>query len=144
MSFGVEVQDWVDRSIEEIDIIRRKTVIDLFSKIVKKTPADTGRARGNWQVSTGAPLTSVIDRLDKSGQVVQSEIKFIALQSKLADVFIANSLPYIMMLEYGGYGDGPKTVGGFSKQAPKGMVRISIASFKQIVSDKAGEEGWND
>jgi hypothetical protein len=41
--------------------------------------------------------------------------------------WLSNNLPYIEKLEYGGYPDGPNTIGGFSKQAPAGMVRVNMA-----------------
>jgi hypothetical protein len=43
-------------------------------------------------------------------------------------------VPYIRVLEYGGYPLNPKhpsgrSDGGFSTQAPAGMVRISVLEF---------------
>ena len=46
--------------------------------------------------------------------------------------FLTNNLPYIVKLEFGGYGTkNPVDVNaqGFSKQAPAGMVRINLARF---------------
>ncbi|SUB33304.1 putative bacteriophage protein [[Pasteurella] mairii] len=45
--------------------------------------------------------------------------------------YLATDKPYAPMLEYGTYPNPPthptgKTVNGFSKQAPQGMVRISV------------------
>jgi len=73
-----------------------------LSSVIKKTPIDTGRAKNSWNLSEGKIDTS----LDSS---VRDEI------SGKKDVFITNSLPYINRLE-----------NGYSKQAPKGMVAITI------------------
>ena len=60
-------------------------------------------------------------------------------------IFITNNLPYITMLELGGYGkyengeqktkaNGEKTVNGYSKQAPHGMVGVTLANNENIVN----------
>ena len=52
---------------------------------------------------------------------------------------MTNNLPYIQKLEYGGYPNpaktGDKTVNGYSKQAPAGMVRISLEQIKNELSE---------
>lgn len=40
----------------------RKATIELFSSVVKMTPVDTGRARGNWIPSVGEPVTTAITK----------------------------------------------------------------------------------
>ena len=51
---------------------------------------------------------------------------------------LSNNLPYAWKLEYGGYpGDGPNTVGGYSKQAPSGCVRVNVARFDAILEEMA-------
>jgi hypothetical protein len=47
-------------------------------------------------------------------------------------IYITNNLPYVANLEFGLYGDGEKTSGGFSKQAPQGFVRIT---YKEVIND---------
>jgi hypothetical protein len=59
-------------------------------------------------------------------------------------IVIFNNTPYIRKLEYGGYGkydengnliqpsNGPKTINGFSRQAPQGMVGVTMAQAGQI------------
>jgi hypothetical protein len=59
-------------------------------------------------------------------------------------IVIFNNTPYIKKLEYGGYGkydengkviepsNGPKTMNGFSRQAPHGMVGATTAQAEQI------------
>ena len=52
-------------------------------------------------------------------------------------IFISNNLPYITTLEYGGYPKHPKggkgkTVDGFSRQAPEGMVGVTLANNENI------------
>lgn len=153
-TFVMDIQKFTVRSIEDIDLIRRKTTIDVFNGVVRKTPVDTGRARGNWQTTVTKPATEPIDLEDPNGQSAMSETAKVVGQSGILDsVFLANNLPYIGTLEYGGYPNPPKkgsydprtgsytmkSSGGFSKQAPAGMVRITLAEFPQIV--KKSEAG---
>lgn len=81
--------------------------LTLDKKIVEKTPVDTGRARANWFVAEGAPRLTTTESTAPSSRP--------ALTGRSV-IFITNSLPYIVPLEY-----------GHSGQAPNGMVRISIA-----------------
>lgn len=45
----------------------RKVALQTLSGVVLKTPVDTGRARGNWQVSLSTPLTNTVTNDDTSG-----------------------------------------------------------------------------
>lgn len=61
------------------------------------TRVDTGRLRGNWQTSTGSPITSEIGRLDPTGQQATQE----AQQNVTAFGvdYMTNNLPYAMIWE---------------------------------------------
>lgn len=91
----------------------------LDRKIVEKTPVDTGRARANWFVAEGAP------RLDTTEGTVPSSRPALTGESV---IYITNSLPYIVPLEY-----------GHSEQAPAGMVRVAIAEV--MASHVVGKSG---
>jgi hypothetical protein len=61
-------------------------------------------------------------------------------------IYMTNALPYIRILEYGGYPNPPKrptgkTINGFSTQAPGGMVRISVAEFNEKLVKAANHAG---
>ena len=45
----------------------RGTLFALASRIIKESPVDTGRFRGNWQASLNTPKQGKLQRLDKSG-----------------------------------------------------------------------------
>lgn len=104
------------------------TALQLFSRIVVRTPVDTGAARGGWQVS--------IFRPDLSGGQSNPNASIITVPNnpKLADFWLSNPLPYIERLEFGTYGTGAgatmkTTRDGFSVQAPFGMIRISMTEL---------------
>ena len=113
--------------------VRRTYAYALYSSIVKKTPVDTGRARANWNISVGSPDLTTTEETRKSPK----PMKDFAENLKDESIFISNNLPYITTLEYGGYPnppkkDGGKTVNGYSKQAPEGMVGVTLANNEAI------------
>jgi len=90
--------------------------------VVLKTPVKTGLARGNWQVTEGAPATQPIKRLDPSGEKAIKEgsgvIRTWNVRSKV--LWITNMVPYAEKLE-----------NGHSKQAPNGMVELTLNEIKE-------------
>lgn len=108
------------------DIFRSLTT-QVFRNIVKITPAVTGQARGGWQQSVGFPVLT-------GGPPSKSPSFPIApLNTELKPYYLANPLPYIEVLEFGGYGKlnpTDKTAGtGFSTLAPRGMIRVTFSEF---------------
>jgi len=99
----------------------KKLAFDLFRKIILKTPVDTGRARGNWQMNVGTPLKNEKDTADRNGSgTVQNGFANLLSLSPFQTIFITNNVQYIGSLE-----------NGRSRQAPKGMVKVSIAEVNQ-------------
>ena len=93
----------------------RKAAIKTWSKIIRMTPVDTGRARGNWFI--GLSVDSDINTSDnvRGSQYVNDKLPNNVLNDK---VYLYNNLPYIGALEF-----------GHSSQAPNGMVRISLLGW---------------
>lgn len=119
----------VNRVNKRLDTVIRKSTIELFGSVIKMTPVDTGRAKGNWQCSIGSPITSQTERLDgsKLGSTNGSDsfddvVKTVKGTGHV--VWLSNNVPYIQRLEYGS-----------SKQAPSGMVRLSLQRFGSIFAD---------
>lgn len=131
--WSMDLTKYAEKKKVEIKEVRKSYAFALYSSIVKKTPVDTGRARANWNVSVGSPDTSTTE--DTATTPMS--------KSKMPDpkgdesIFISNNLPYITTLEYGGFPnppkkDGGKTINGFSKQAPNGMVGVTLANNEAI------------
>ncbi|MDP1948716.1 MAG: hypothetical protein Q8L77_14585 [Nitrospirota bacterium] len=127
----------------DFDTVVKKVAFDLFTRIVQKTPVDTGRARASWNISIGEPVFTVAP--DNQPAITEADIsakasRALAAGRKLTEpVWITNNLPYIIVLEHGGYPINPKkktgkTKGGFSVQAPHGMVALSIEEVKLKMS----------
>jgi hypothetical protein len=108
---------------EEAKVIFQKITLELDSRIVLGTPVETGRARGNWFPSVGAPSPAVNDKAtDKSGAAAISAATTMVGSLTLGDVaWFTNNLPYILPLE-----------NGHSGQAPQGMVDINLNAVQAL------------
>lgn len=109
--------------------------------VVARTPVDSGRARSSWTVSVGEPRATVPPE-SGSYQPADSSTAMAALSGLQPGqtVWISSALPYIVVLEFGGYPNPPqggegKTTNGYSRQAPQGMVRVTFEDLKRILSE---------
>ena len=109
------------------DHVRTKC-FDIFADTIRATPVDTGQLRNNWNTSIGLPNLSFKKGRGK-GKI--GEARKVTNDYELGeDIFFANAAPYAMAVEFGGYVQTPNSTkikaNGFLKQAPSGMLRISI------------------
>lgn len=120
------------------DRVFRITVIKFFGQIVKASPVDTGRFRANWFLTTSAPSVRVKPNSKKTEDEVNQRI-IRAVNGSVGQrlFYLTNNLPYAEVIEFGGYGDGPKTINGFSRQAAKGVVRVTAKNFSRIFNENA-------
>ncbi len=119
-SFAIDLTRFCQKADLDMKTVIRKITLEAFKRIILRTPVDTGMARGNWQVSAGAPVTVQISDGDKSGTATlsKSEAGVLSWQCQ-GSLFMVNNLPYIGKLEY-----------GISKQAPQGMVRLTMTEMQ--------------
>ena len=113
MSFADDVRKFSVAAGESSDGIVRAVTLSLFNGIIRDTPVDTGRARGNWQTTVGAPAGGVIERSGASAAIAEVEAN--TPKGSGQETYLANDLPYIEDLEKGS-----------SKQSPEGMVRRNM------------------
>jgi hypothetical protein len=131
--FALDLTKFAEKAGVMANAIISKICLDLTSNIILKTPVDTGRARANWQTGINQAPGGQISATDKSGSATISAAAR-DVQNAPGNIFyITNNLPYIASLEFGLYRPGPKTIGGFSLQAPSGMVRISINEISRAL-----------
>lgn len=121
--FGEQVMAWTVKARANSDLYFRSICMELFGRIVDRTPVDTGNLRGSWSCGT-SPAPMDADFSVKAGQRFH----------------IVNYMPYAPVVEFGLYPNPPKggtgkTANGFSTQAPQGMVRVTVAEFPQIVAE---------
>ena len=138
-SFDDQMRAFARRANMSVEKTVKGTAIKLFSAVIKSSPVYSGRFRANWTAAGVQPSTVTTDMTDKSGSAATGAMVNYINSAKGQTVFtLANNLPYAHVIEYGGYpGDGPNTVGGFSKQAPAGVVRVNVARFEAILEEQA-------
>ena len=126
----------------DLETMLKAVAFKLFDKFIRRTPVDTGRARGSWTMQEHRPDPSVLPENTNisNGQATQTALASTVtkLSSPYTILYLSNNLPYIVVLEFGEYGEGPKTSGGFSLQAPLGMVRVSLAEVEAEISAEIG------
>jgi hypothetical protein len=148
--WSLDLNKWCKIQEDKIHEARRVFAFTVFSRVVKRTPVDTGHARANWLVSVNQP-TDEYDSEKKGSPIKEGNLGITF--SGDDTIYIQNNTPYIGKLEYGGYpknpknggftkeytrkdgtkiGGEPKTVNGFSRQAPNGMVGAVIADAEKI------------
>ncbi len=142
-AFDVDLQKFADALDIKIEIVMIRIVLDLFRRITKRTPVDTGRARASWDVKVGSPSAWVPPERKKSvagkgktrlgtgldgtklgtGALSGGKAKDVSSEVASIDgtkvVFITTNLDYMQFLEKGS-----------STQAPAGMVLLSIAEVE--------------
>lgn len=134
--FSIPLQQLAEKAKTDLQTTVQKSTVQLFSAVVQKTPVDTGRARANWNASHGAVDATITESTEQARGAAEAA-KAGTLPAG-GVVYLANGLPYIRTLEYGLYPNPPKkptgkTAGGFSIQAPAGMVRTTAADFTEYV-----------
>jgi hypothetical protein len=77
---------------------------ELFNRVVMRTPVDTGAARQNWLVTLNGETNDYDPSKKKGGHVMSDGGKVIKSAKGDDTIVIQNNVPYIQMLEYGGYG----------------------------------------
>lgn len=122
MGFSDDIRRFVHKAAKAQDQIVRTATLELFSGVIRSTPVDTGRARGNWQTSVGAPASGEVDRLDPTGAEAIAEVQQKTPAGAGQVTYLSNNLPYIEALER-----------GHSQQAPAGMVRINMDRVSKMV-----------
>lgn len=117
-NFEDAVNDAVERFPKMVCEIQRQLMLKAVLKIVYRTPVDTGRARGNWQVSyASGEGAKPSETFDKAGTAtVTVLLEKVNKTPDWSPVFVHNNVVYIVALEEG----------WSKKQAPQGMIRPTL------------------
>jgi hypothetical protein len=108
----IEAADINQRTVNYVKYIAFETL----RRLVLKTPVDTGRARSSWQIGISDVTTDIwLDDPLIEGMKKLQEIKEFDI------IYIYNNVFYTYYLEH-----------GHSKQAPNGMVAITVEEINQM------------
>lgn len=119
MSFSLDISRWIEKAKGNADKVTRAAAVLAAQGVVQMSPVDTGRFRGNWQLGIGSVNADTSSPVDPGGAQVLGRIQAQVAQASAGDVlWVSNSLPYAQRLEM-----------GWSKQAPSGMVRVTMADL---------------
>ena len=95
--FADDVAAFAERTEEDVSDVMLAFKLGLFGRIIRGTRVDTGRLRGNWQVSDEVPITTEIERLSPVASAVDaSEMSRI---DPLGTTWLSNNLVYAMVWE---------------------------------------------
>lgn len=145
MSFAGSIATFAEKTKGKQDVIVRKLAFDGLRGVVLRSPVDTGRFRGNWNLGVerpdftarggivatakdGTPQRNLSQRSrSRRGNVATAEglqrgQEKLAAVNRHSKVYITNNLPYAIPLER-----------GHSKQAP-GPGGILAATFAELES----------
>lgn len=123
MGFVHDIERFSQKTGIALDTVLRKLVLDMTTEVIMMSPVDTGRFRSNWQVSKGTINYNIDNPIDASGSYALGLVMSSLTGFKHGDViFITNSLPYAIPLEY-----------GHSSQAPSGMVRLTVLKYHEFL-----------
>lgn len=129
-NFG-EFEKSLDNWVKETDLlfkdILKRLAFEIQDRVIDRTPVDSGAARASWNLTVRTPNTEVQEppKRKKRGRKAALEAAR-SLRKGLPDfdpyndtIWLTNATPYILHLEHGS-----------SKQAPVGMVAVTIAEVE--------------
>lgn len=125
--FSAALDKFVDEIIpRDYENVVKKTAFKIYDSVTVKSPVDTGRFRGNWNVALDVKSGAVDYSLSyadwpASDQAARQSINAFTIKNN--GIWISNNLPYARRLEF-----------GWSKQAPAGMVRITMIEVQSWLS----------
>ena len=147
-SFSLQIKTGLVEIKEQAQEVLADTAFEILQNTVMATPVDDGALRSNWRMAADATDTDYDESHVKNEGLSAATTLVAELKEdgkEFEYITISNNLPYAKTVEYGLYPDPPKvdtgkTVGGYSKLAPKGMFRTSLLKFHSIARKHAKEK----
>lgn len=127
MTFAADIRRFTDKAEKDTDKVVRAITFGLFREVIQRTPVDTGRLKGNWQATQGAPAYGTATTTDKDGNSTITRMAA-GIGGWGSVTYLANNLPYAQRIEFDGHS---------SVKAPAGMVRVSMRRINTIVRQAA-------
>ena len=94
--FGAQLHRFAEKTGEKLEDVDTSFKLSLFDRVVRRTRVDTGRMRGNRQVTTNAPATAELQRFQRGSGLVVSEAEKI---EPFSETWLANNVPYVRIWE---------------------------------------------
>ena len=120
--WSIPIDRYVAAAKGDLNKAARAVALDLFSRVIVRSPVDTGRFRGNWQIDVSIVPEGWAEQFDRGGQATIDKGRAGLAAYKLGQtISIRNNLPYAVALE-----------NGHSGQAPTGVVKVTVVEFAGI------------
>lgn len=145
--FALDIAAWVAKAKDNTDKVVRGVLQEVGDELLLRSPVGDrekwainagrkaaglrllppgyvgGRFKGNWQMGVDEPMTGTLPDIDPSGTASRARmLAAIPPQAAGKRYYITNNLPYARRLEE-----------GWSKQAPSGMVALTVVRYQAIV-----------
>ena len=135
MTFALDLSK-IEKAISgDIAEFIQQSVFEIYRGVTFKSPVLTGRFKGNWNVSVGSPIfnddenaTSTPYHENASNVTDGSLTNYLLQIDGTKPVYITNGLPYAARLET-----------GYSKQAPVGMVDVTLTEYRAFIAKNIGK-----
>lgn len=111
----------MERAGKKSEMVVRASALAVGASLIQRTPVDTGRAKANWVPGIGQVNTTTTGEINADAALANINQALQNWKPGLT-IWLCNSLPYIKRLE-----------DGWSKQAPAGMVRLTVVEWKDSV-----------
>jgi len=122
--FEIDMEKFAKQAEINLETVVKRVSFEVYNKAKKNTPVDTGRARGSWNISEEYSDLSTLPE----GQYPVGTTNAVGNISGKDEVHISNNLEYINALDE-----------GRSRQAPSGMVDVTIAQVEAELSTIIGK-----
>jgi len=112
-------------------VMTQRLALDIHGRISMRTPVDTGRARASWDLKEGSPSSYQPPEPAKGSKGTSTPKSVTAEAATITGkqiVFVTTALDYPRYLEQ-----------GTSKQAPAGMVLITLAEVELEIESIIGQ-----
>lgn len=114
--------------------------LELFKRILKKTPVDKNFLRGSWTITVNSqdriPANKSSGASNGAAMTPAEQATFINGVNAMSDlkigqvIWINNAMPYVLRIEFDGHS---------KEKAPRGMVQISINELKNWLKTSKSE-----
>lgn len=136
MRFRADLNRAVSRLQEQSEEAVRGTLFQLFSNVIRRTPVGNpsiwksgprrgyigGTLRNSWYCTIGSPSSARVRGPNSAGQDSIQSLSALTSMDFGETVYLTNNAPYAQRVEF-----------GWSRQAPAGMVRISLAELNRVI-----------
>ena len=110
----------------------KRIVLEMFKRVMQRTPVDTGNARANWDIGINA-IPDGFEATVETGELGDISQRAFAKGLTEFESFKIGDTAYIVNnVEYIGFLEDRR-----SDQAPNGMVKITVREFQTIVDELA-------